>query len=283
MKNSLFQSYAIAVLLGFISIDAAVAAALETETTSYEDVRFGLGIGVGIVEFDTNIKVTDKSSGSSHFLDLEGNLGLQNRDNVNTIFGVFRFNPKHSLQFGHFGINRDSTLLDVSENFNDIITIDADITIEDNTRFYYLGYGYNFFRNEQSDISFVVGLNALDLRLQVEAQGEITVLGQTRSEYELAKADVLAPLPLFGFNFGVDFTPKWSLATKILVVGGSYKDVKAFANQVSIISKYRFSKHTGFLLGWNYFDTDVEVDDDDNFTEVSYGYNGLFLGLNLGF
>ena len=51
----------------------------------------------------------------------------------------------------------------------------------------------------------------------------------------------------------------------------------------SINARYQFAKHAGLLMGITYFDANVDIDDDDEVTEVRYGYSGLFLGLHFGF
>ena len=40
----------------------------------YNSSNFALGVGFGIVNFDTNVKVTDKVTGGTHYIDVEGNL-----------------------------------------------------------------------------------------------------------------------------------------------------------------------------------------------------------------
>lgn len=274
--------YAVFALLA-LSAGPVYAAVVSSgnEVTAYESNWFTLGVGFGIVEFDTNVKVSNKITGGSRYIDLEGNLGLPEDDQVNTIYGAYRFNDRHSLVFGYFEIDRDSSVLDFDANYDDIIIIKADISIEDNSRFYNVGYGYNLFRDDRSNITLVAGINSLDLKLKVEASGDLTVDGVTRSEVNITDANVLAPLPLFGLNFGFGFTPKWSIATKITLVGGSYQDVSANVLQTSINSLYKFSDRTGLLLGITYFDADVEIDDDDEVTDISYGYNGAFIGLHV--
>jgi hypothetical protein len=70
-------------------------------------------------------------------------------------------------------------------------------------------------------------LNALDLRLLFEASGQITIDNTTRSNAIVAEANVFAPLPLIGLNFGYSYTPKWRLSTRISLVVGSYDDISA--------------------------------------------------------
>ncbi|MCP4874568.1 MAG: hypothetical protein GY896_03710 [Gammaproteobacteria bacterium] len=273
-----------ALLLGLPSTGLSATPVLPgSETTVYEGARWTIGVGYGLVEFDTNVKVTNKQTGRSRYVDFEGNLDLPEYSEVQTFYGAYRFNRKHSLLFGYFEIDRDSTLLNISQNFDDIVIIDARVTLSDNSRFYNISYGYNLFRDDRSNVTFAIGLNSLDLKLKAEASGQLTVGGITRSEAELAEASVIAPLPLLGLNFGFDFTPKWSISTRISLVGGSYNEVSAGVIQTSINSLYRFSEHSGFLLGMTYFDANVEIDDDDELSDVSYGYTGLFMGLHFGF
>jgi len=253
------------------------------EANLYQKNDVALGIGFGIVKFDTNVKVSDKQSGSTRYLDLEGNLDLPEISHVNTIYGAYRFNKKHSILFEYFAINRSASPLKIDENYDDLIIIDAEVTITDKTRFYNLSYGYSLFHDDRSNIMLVAGLNGLDLRLLVEASGQVTVNGVTKSDEVVAEANVFAPLPLIGLNFGFSFTPKLSVATKISLVGGSFEDVSAGVLQTSINSLYRLNQHAGLILGITYFNAHVSIVDETDVTDVSYGYRGAYIGMHLAF
>ena len=253
------------------------------EAIAYEDKRFLLGLGVGIVRFDTNAKVTSKETGRSRFVDLEGDLGLPDDDRINTIYGSWRFNRKHSVHFSYFNIDRESDLIGVSQDFGDLVTVNADIVIKDTSRFFSVAYGYTFHEDDRSDVTLVAGLKNIDLRMEAEVTGEVIVGGQTLSETEVFDADVLAPLPLFGLNLGFDFTEKWSVAARVGLVTGSYQDTSALVVESTINAHYRFTDNVGLLTGLTYFNADVEIDDDDEETEITYGYIGLSIGLHLGF
>jgi hypothetical protein len=284
VHNYSSQLPALLLLLGLVPTWGLATTDLsEKETTLYEGNKFAIGAGFGIVKFDTNVKVTDKTSGATRFLDLEGNLNLPEISHVTTIYGAYRFNEKHSILFGYFSINRSVSVLTIDENFDDIILINADVSISDNTSFYNLVYGYSLFQDDRSNVTFVAGLNGLDLNLQVEASGQITVDGISRSNAVVAEAKVFVPLPLVGLNFGFSFTPKWSVGTKISLVGGSYEDVSAVVIQTSINSRYQFSARSGLLMGITYFDADVSIDDVADITDISYGYTGAFIGAHFGF
>ena len=284
-KVNLRRSLILLVLFGLNQIwwGSVSADAPASETTLYSDNRWVIGVGYGIVSLDSKVKITNKDSGRPRFIDLEGTLGLPSESAIPTLYGGYRFDKKHSLLFGIFAIDRESILLDFSGDFDDITVEKARLTIKDNSRFYNLSYGYKLFQDDRSNVTFVVGLNNMDLRISAEATGRVIVDGETREHTEIANASVFAPLPLLGLNFGFSFTPDWSIGTRIALIGGCYQDVSASVVQTTINSRYQFSRHTGLLLGISYFDAEVDIDDSVEFTEVSYGYTGVFLGLHIGF
>ena len=253
----------------------------------YAGKRFALGVGVGIVKFDTNIKFIDKSSPlPPRYIDLEGRLDLPEISHVTEIYGAYSFNTKHLMMFSYFGVNRSSSLLNIDRDFAEgSINVKGDITLSDNTRFYNLTYGYNLFHDNRSHVTLVAGINGIDLKFAVNATGQITVGGQTKSSEKLAEANVFAPLPLIGLNFGFNFSPRWSMATKIALVAGTYQEISAQAVQTTISSRYNLTEHVGILLGMTYFSTSVDIDEASppERTEVSYGYTGASAGMHFAF
>lgn len=249
----------------------------------YDGNKFALGAGIGAVYYDTNAKVTDKQSGRSYYIDLEGNLDLPEIARVNMLYGGYKFNKKHALLFSYFSINRHVSLVDVDKNIDDLIIINAKLEISDKTEFYYLSYGYSLFYDDRSNVTLVAGINGMDLRLLVESSGSITIGNTTKSDGKVVEANVFAPLPLIGLNFRFNFTPKWNLRTKISLVGGTYEDVSASVLQTSITSGYRLSKHIAVLLGLTYFNAAVTIDDEAIKTDIGYGYTGVFGGIHFTF
>lgn len=250
----------------------------------YKSDRFALGLGAAIVRFDTKLKFTDKTriNFDSIFLDPEGNLDLPEVSSVTTYYGAWAINPRHSLGFSFFNVNRESSVLNIDETFEDVHIV-GDVKLTDTTSFYQLNYGYTLFNDHRSKIKLAAGIYGLDLKYVFEAEGEITADGVTESKEIYEEAKVFAPLPMIGLDFWYAFTPKWALATKVTFVTGSYEDVSAGVMQTSINAQYRFTDHVGFVLGLAYFDADVVIEDDVDKKEVSYGYDGGYLGMHFMF
>ena len=75
------------VLLLIITVVASTAYAEVDKIEISTGYKFALGVGAAIVKFDTKIKITDKQSGNSVFLDPEGNLNLPDTSSVKTVYG----------------------------------------------------------------------------------------------------------------------------------------------------------------------------------------------------
>jgi hypothetical protein len=281
MKKYNTLSYIILLLM--IALPTAHAVN-ETEKELNNIDSFALGIGAAIVKFDTKLKFTDKtrSTFDSIFIDPEGTLGLPEASSVTTFYGVWNINPKHSIGFSYFSVNRESSLFNIDETLEDI-RIEGDAKLTDATNFYRLNYGYTLFNDNRSKVKLHAGIYGLDLKYVFEAQGQITRDGVTTSGLIKEEAKVFAPLPLIGLDLWYSFTPKWGINTKIAFVAGSYEDVSAGVLQTSINAQYRFTEHIGLAFGLAYFDADVVIEDDIDKKEIAYGYDGGFVGMHFIF
>lgn len=277
------------ILFSIIILCALVASTAHANTESdqiglYKSSRFALGIGAAIVRFDTKLKFTDKtrSTFNSIFLDPEGNLGLPEISHVTTFYGGWNINPRHSIGFSYFSVNRESSLFNIDETFEDVRVV-GKAKIVDTTNFYRFSYGYTLFDDERSNIKLQAGIYGLDLKYVFEAEGELTQGGVTESGSIHEEASVFAPLPLIGLDFWFSFTPEWGISTKVAFVAGSYEDVTAAVLQTGINAQYRFTDHVGLVFGLAYFDADVEIEDNLEKIDIAYGYDGGFIGMHFVF
>lgn len=270
-------------LLSLVLILTAVTSAgsvnAEQEQVLYTSSKFALGVGSAIVKFDTNIKFTDKQTGKKIYLDLEGNLDLPEVSGVMTLYGAYQFKPKHMFGFSYFSINRESEIFNIDKTFEDVSVL-GKTSITDTTSFYRLDYGYNLFKDGHSKIDLMAGIYGLDLKYVFKAEGELTVDGVTTSGSIEEESKIFAPLPLIGLNFRFRITDSWSFATKLAFVTGSHEDLSATVTQTSINALYAFNQHFGVVMGLTYFDADVVIEDDLEKQDISYGYDGAYIGMH---
>ena len=266
-------------LLLFGSMSTGYVCAEQEQIDLYKSSKLALGIGTAIVRFDTNIKIIDKNKGRGTFLDLEGNLDLPEDSTVTTIYGAYQFKPKHSIGFSFFNINRESKIFNIDKTLEEVRVV-GNTSITDTTDFYRLDYGYNLFNDTHSKIDLMAGIYALDLSYVFSADGEITIDGVTESGFIEEETSIFAPLPLLGLNFRFRITDSWSFATKVAFVTGSHDDLSATVFQTSINALNKVNKHFGFVMGLTYFDADVVIEDDVEKQNISYGYDGAYIGMH---
>lgn len=269
-------------LLITVSLQLSDVEADELETELYKGSKFALGVGTAIVRFDTNIKVTDKQKGRKTYLDLEGNLDLPEVSTVMTLYGAYQFKPKHRLGFSFFSVNRESEIFNIDKTFEDIRVV-GQASFTDTTNFYRLDYGYNLFKDTHSKIDFLAGVYGLDLKYVFKAEGSVTEDGVTTPGSIEDVSDVFAPLPLIGLNFGFRITDSWDFTNKVAFITGSYEDLSAAVIQVSIHALYRINQNFGVVMGLTYFDADIIIESSSKKRDISYGYDGAYIGMHLLF
>lgn len=255
----------------------------DEDMNTYNSKHLAVGVGIGLVKFNTSLKVSPTQSDRSFYLDIEGDLDLPDISTVNIFYAAYRFNENHSILINYFGVQRSTSALSVDETFGDIITLKANIDIHDKSKFYNLTYGYTLLRNNYGTIVLVAGLNTINLNYSIELDGEMTNDGVPVSKENLFKADIYAPLPLIGLNYKFNYTKKFGISTKVSIVGGQFQNIKAGILQTNINTFYNLTEHIGLRLGLTYFDAGISIDDSDAVYKVDYGYKGLAAGVHFSF
>jgi len=148
------------VLLVIIFVTSSAFGHSEAETDEVDYINNGqyiknisrtlsIGVGVGFGRFDTNVKFTEKSTGRSVFIDMEGTLGLPETDTVPILYGYWRINGNHGLGFSYYQIKRETSLFTIDGNF-DNLTVTGEAKLSDVSRFYYLAYNYTAYHDDRS-------------------------------------------------------------------------------------------------------------------------------------
>jgi len=242
-----------------------------------------VGIAAGLMRFDTNLKITDRETGRSVFLDAEGTLQLPETKVMPIVYGYWRPSPKHGLGFGYFSVRRDSELIAIDRNFDDL-RLDGRATLTDDTRFYALKYNYTVFQDSRAFVFASFGIKAIDLEYQFDAIGQVSLDGEViESGTYSSTIEQFAPIPLAGIDAWFALTDKWSFGARAAFVAGDVSDVRAVITESSIRAKYDFNKNVGLIFGINYFDGDITINAADEKQEINYGFDGVMLGIDVGF
>jgi len=259
-------------MYGFLLMSMLQAA---ENTESLPDERypdkFKIVLGSYFIQ-DTNTEISINSSVGSigATIDMERDLGTEDRLSVPRIDGYYRFNDKHRLNFGWFNIKRQGTktILLTIEVGDEIFTANDVVDSKVDTTFYKLAYAYSFYKSPKVELSFIAGLNILDY----------SVVMDNKTSGRVEAADVTAPLPVFGLSLDYAISPRWLVHYKFETfyieldnkIRGSLVDAELGV-------EYRVLKNMGIGLGFNRFALDVKV----NSSSYSGGVADLYRGVNL--
>ena len=247
------------------------------------DRRYVLGIAAGLERFDTNVRIVDRNTGNSIFVDAEGSFGLPDSKTVPIVYGGLRINEKHGLGFYAFKVNRSGTALSINQDYGRL-TVNGIVMFDDETSLSYLNYSYALFDDNQTYIRALLGVYLLDLNLQLDAVGDIALDGQPiQSGQSSDTLSEFAPLPLVGLDYWSRVTNRWFLGGKVAFITGSYDDVSALVVEAAIRARYRMSERVSLITGVNFLSADVDIKRTDTKREISYGFEGFYLGLDFNF
>jgi hypothetical protein len=235
------------------------------------------------MRFDTNFKFTNRETGRSVFLDSEGSMDLPEVKTIPLMYGYWRPSRKHGVGFAYFSVRRESELIAIDQNLGDL-SVDGRAALEDDTRFYQLAYNYTLFQDSRAFLFASLGINAIDLKYDFDAFGILSLDGEPVSSGAYSETlEEFAPIPMIGLDAWFAITDKWSFGARASFVAGEVSDVRALILESRIRAKYDINKNVGLLIGLNYFDGDVTLNDTDTKTEINYGFEGLMLGIDVGF
>ncbi len=247
------------------------------------DRRFVLGLALGLERFDTNVEITDRETGNSIFLDGEGSFGLPETKSMPILYGAARINEKHGIGFYTFRLDREGTALSVNRNFGRLY-VDGSVSFSDRTDFSYLAWQYRLFDDSHTVIKMLVGIYALDLRYEITARGLVSVDGAPVESGEYRDdIDLFAPLPLVGLDYWSRVTDRWYLGGKLAFITGSYSDTDALVIDAALRARYRMTPRVSMVTGVNFLSADVEITRSTTVRDISYGYEGIYLGLDFNF
>ena len=256
----------------------------QPESASDDDPNRELvfGIAASVNRFNSSYSILN-TSGLPISIDGETDFGLDESVVSGMLYGSWRINSKHGLGMQLFRIDRQGSTLAFDKNFGNL-NVNGVVALSDQSRFYYVNYSYTFKENDNIWIKGLVGLYTLDLNLALRAEGEVAIGGVpiVSGVYEDTVTNTI-PAPMFGLQFWTRASENWRLGARLAMVAGTYGDYSAQVFQADISARYKFSERFGLVTGVNYFNADVDIRKESETTEIEYGYDGFYFGLDFSF
>ncbi len=199
--------FVIAVMLGSLILTAAPAEAQRSFEPLFDKFNFKLaGSWVGLT---TEIRLDSEVLGRGTTLSFEDDLGLGSDETIPTLAFEWQIARKHKLGVRWQDISRDSTAQALTEIQwgDEIIPINADITLAFDITQAFIDYAYYPWVKERWAAGFGFGLRWMDIQTTLEYQDE-------DNEVE-GSTDVkgTAPLPYLYFEYRRLFSDNWRFIT----------------------------------------------------------------------
>lgn len=243
----------------------AVAADEEEKggATSLFDSKYTLALG-GFFPRTRSAFSLSSGEGPGGSVSLEDDLGLDSSSSSLWASFNWRFAPRHTFHAEWFQLNRKGT--NVAERplppiGDTVIGIGASLDSSIKFNLGRLTYGYSFVRDENFDLSFLVGTHIATVKAEVVASGNITVDGipvisGTSTESTSTKT---FPLPHLGGAANMRFTPKLSGNFTFLAFALDLGDYSGSLIEMNAALAYQLSRYFGIGGGLKYFNLNLQA------------------------
>ena len=214
-------------------------------------------------------------------INLEDDLGMDTKAKVFRLDGHYRFTDAHKVEFAYYSINTSGSKT-ISEDLNfDGVTYKAGASISSflDVDIYKVNYSYSFYHNEKVELSIGAGLHIMDISTGLS--GNATVDGSAES-FVAENVDVLAPLPVIGFDLDYAVTPRFHVRGSVDYFGISVDQYSGSLTDVLISADYQAFDNFGLGAGLNVTSLDAEVDDDTKY-ELDQRVTGVLVYLSYNY
>lgn len=248
----------VVVILGLASA-AAVAQELTDEVVTKREEfdakpltsKWTVRVGGSLSSFDTSVAWSPAGLGGSVIL-LEETLGLESSTD-NFMLGLdFRFNGRHSIEFAATDVRR-SALKEIDEEIewgDYLFRAHGEMRSQLNMSVASLKYKYDFSDSGRLNAGFSAGLSTFSIEAVIS--GEARLEDDDESEWVegvVERADVIAPVPVFGFFLEYAATPRWILRSYAELIDLEVGDHAGRLIQVGMTAEYVLTDTFGVGVG----------------------------------
>lgn len=263
-----------------VAFQAQSAAAAEPLPPGEEHLKFYVG-GI-IARFSTTVGINGTTNQGTP-IDLQGPTGNKNANNV--LLGAdWRIGSRHRVSGLFFTTKKTRS---VSYN-NDIVigddTIEAPLTLEGTSRntFIFANYRYSFVKNDDVELTGLIGLYLNKFKFDINATGTVTGTGGTVSgtkDFEYSPS-ASVPMPLIGASIDYHVSQSFDLKASLSGLKAKIGNVDGSVYVATVGAEYLFTPNLG--IGVAYMHTNANVDiNQKNFTGSINWTNDNFLAYAL--
>jgi hypothetical protein len=241
------------VAFALIVIAAALPAQAQRDFEPLFD-KFNFKLEWSWVNLTTEIRLDSELLGRGTTLSFEDDLDLGNNERIPTIAFEWQIARRHRLGFRWQDISRDSSAQALTEIRwgDEIIPIDADITLGFDVEQVFVDYTYYPWVKDQWAAGFGLGLRVMDISAALRWQEQNVGAGGDQ------EATGTGPLPYLYFEYRRLFSERWRFATGLGWLYVEIDDIKGgqWIGRASI--EYLLGRTWGFGAAVNLSTIDID-------------------------
>jgi hypothetical protein len=192
---------------------------------------------------------------------------------------LWRITPEHRMRAMYFdnSLTR-SRVLEQDIHWGDYtFNSGSHADLRQEFKVFELAYEYAFVRRPDYEVAATVGLHYMDMSLQlagtasgIDADGNAFV-----KEAKTKDSSLPAPLPVLGLRAGWVVSPNWYVEAQGQFFKVKVGDYDGRWTDLRLGATWMFQRHFGVGLGYNWFNTRLDVTKNDFDGRLKIGYSGL--------
>ena len=246
--------------------------------------KFEISLGGYFIDkYDSNVSLTDESSGVGVLVDPEKTLDMESESSVFRLESDYRFTDEHMINFSWYQIKSDG-LVSMSEEVDwvdkngEAITIPfgAEVRTKQEYNIYKLSYMWSFYQNNKVEIKAGAGLHVTQLKMDLTAD-------VTSSGVSAENVSTTLPLPVFSAGIIYHITPRlhWYLDTEAFALSFDEWDGNYTDTEVGI--EYALFDHFGVGMGVTTNSIEIDETTDDYKLHYENRITGVMIYISAGF
>ncbi len=231
--------------------------------------------GAFLGNFNTEFRLSANNANAGTDVDFERDLGFDSSANLFRADAYYRFNRHHRINFSYFDIRRDSSkrLQRDIQWGDETYPVDATVSAFFDTKVVKLSYQWTFLPYDTWELGVSIGFHWIRLSTGIAA-------GNLALSTEFVQN---APFPVIGLH------GEWHVAKHVRLVGygdflsvhlenvGSLQKLDRYLIDAMVGVEADVLGPVGLGLGYNFFDLNATVANDNFSLQGNYRYQGLLL------
>lgn len=204
-------------------------------------------------------------------------LGTSGHDARPRIDALWRVSPHHHLRFTTFEHGRSaSKVIDRDIQWGDnTFKANAKVASELKVQVYELAYEYAVLRGRDHEISASLGIHDQRLSTRVSGSAIRAATDGGMATLQTQSNAVSAPLPTFGVRAGWVVAPQWYVEGRLQTFGLRVNDTRGHWTEMRLGATWMFHPAFGLGIGYNRFNTQLELTKTSFDGNLRFGYQGM--------